>query len=131
MLGRSTGWPASIDQARRTNWACDQASGDADSVDSPRGCAASPEGGNWSQTCSAIKWPGPAAPAIADWLAGHGVPRAQASRYVASIFADVGGEASSYATPGGINERFAALLDEAGVFDAVRGSLDAILDGLA
>jgi len=69
--------------------------------------------------------------AIADWLAGHGVPRAQASRYVASIFADVGGEASSYATPGGINERFAALLDEAGVFDAVRGSLDAILEGLA
>jgi pyrroline-5-carboxylate reductase len=68
--------------------------------------------------------------AIAAWLARHGVPPAQASRYVASIFAGVGGEASSYATPGGINERFAALLDEAGVFDAVGRSLDTVLDGL-
>ena len=75
--------------------------------------------------------------AIADWLAGHGVPPAEASRYVASIFAGVGqGDdlaelARSYATPGGINERFAALLDEAAVFDVVDRSLDAVLDGLA
>ena len=59
------------------------------------------------------------------WLAGHGRAAREASRYVASIFAGVGegGDlaelARSYATPGGINERFAALLDEAGVFDVV------------
>ena len=31
---------------------------------SPRGKPAEPEGGNWSHTCSAIMWPGPAVAAI-------------------------------------------------------------------
>ena len=52
MLGCSTGWPASIDHARRTNCACDHASGVADSVPSPLGKPGVPDGGWSSHTCS-------------------------------------------------------------------------------
>ena len=65
MLGCSTGWPASIDHARRTNWACDHASGVADSVPSPLGKPGVPDGGWSSHTCSGIRPPSLAAPAIA------------------------------------------------------------------
>jgi pyrroline-5-carboxylate reductase len=75
--------------------------------------------------------------AIGRWLSRQGVAPEQASRYVASVFAgvtlgegdDLAELARSYATPGGINERFAALLDEAGAFDLVERSLQAIRDG--
>jgi pyrroline-5-carboxylate reductase len=78
---------------------------------------------------------------ISGWLSAHGVAREQAARYVRSIFAsmaeDLGGSpadldqlARAHATPGGLNERLAAMLAEAGVFNAVIASLDAIYDGL-
>jgi hypothetical protein len=47
--GRSMGFPASIDHARRTNWACVQASGVAERVPLPE---VSPGGGWSSHTCS-------------------------------------------------------------------------------
>ena len=65
MLGCSTGLPASIDHARRTNWACDHASGVADRVPSPLGKPGVPDGGWSSHTCSGISPPSLAAPAIA------------------------------------------------------------------
>ena len=65
MLGRSTGCPASSDQASRTNWACDQASGVADSVPSPTGNPGLPPGGKSApQTCSGSRYPSLAAEAI-------------------------------------------------------------------
>jgi pyrroline-5-carboxylate reductase len=79
--------------------------------------------------------------AISDWLSRHGVAPEQASRYASSIFAgladtlsdgtaDLDRLARTYATPGGINERFAAMLEEADVFELVGRSLDAVYDGL-
>jgi pyrroline-5-carboxylate reductase len=79
--------------------------------------------------------------AISGWLSGQGVAPEAATRYVRSVFADVaqdlGGShedlaelARAHATPGGINERFSAMLDEAGVFAAVSRSLQVIYDQL-
>jgi pyrroline-5-carboxylate reductase len=79
--------------------------------------------------------------AIGHWLAGQGVPAAQASAYVAALFAGMAGTfgqdasdldalARAHATPGGINERFAGLLADAGTFDLVERSLDAVLERL-
>lgn len=78
---------------------------------------------------------------ISGWLSTRGVAPGQAERYVRSIYAsmaedlgdspaDLGQLARAHATPGGLNERFAAMLDEAGVFHAVAQSLDALYDGL-
>jgi pyrroline-5-carboxylate reductase len=79
--------------------------------------------------------------AISGWLSEHGVAPDQASRYVSSIFAglaetlsdgtgDLEAVARAHATPGGINERFAATLDEAGVFELVARSLQTVYDSL-
>lgn len=76
--------------------------------------------------------------AIAGWLAAHGVEDADARRYVADTFAALAGElsapgadftalAAAHATPGGLNEQLARDLAEAGVYDAVRAGLDAVL----
>jgi pyrroline-5-carboxylate reductase len=74
---------------------------------------------------------------ISSWLSDQGVAPEQAARYVRSVFANVGGTlgssdgdlnelARAHATPGGINERFSAMLEQAGVFDTVRQSLQVI-----
>jgi pyrroline-5-carboxylate reductase len=76
--------------------------------------------------------------AIARWLAGAGVGEREATAYVASVFAavgdtlrdspeDLGRLARDHATPGGINEQFATAVREAGAFDLVGRSLDAVL----
>lgn len=78
---------------------------------------------------------------VSAWLSGQGVAPDQAARYVRSIYAglaeDLGGVdgdldeiAQAHATPGGINERFSAMLGQVGVFDAVGKSLQAIYDDL-
>jgi pyrroline-5-carboxylate reductase len=75
---------------------------------------------------------------IADWLIDHGIPQTEARRYVADTFAALSGElghpeadfvalASAHATSGGLNEQLARDLTEAGVYDAVRAGLDAVL----
>jgi pyrroline-5-carboxylate reductase len=76
---------------------------------------------------------------IAGWLARHGVPAGEASAYVATLFAGMAGTlgegasedlrslARKNATPGGINEQFAALLAQEGTFALVERSLDALL----
>ncbi len=79
---------------------------------------------------------------IADWLVGRGIPGAEARRYVADTFAALSGEllspeadfsamARAHTTPGGLNEQFARGLGEAGVYDAVRAGLDAVLARIA
>jgi pyrroline-5-carboxylate reductase len=75
--------------------------------------------------------------AISDWLAAQGVPADEAESYVAATFAGLGatlagagkldGLAEAHATPGGLNEQFATLLDQAGTFALVGRSLDAVL----
>jgi pyrroline-5-carboxylate reductase len=71
---------------------------------------------------------------ISDWLSDQGVPPAEAARYVRSVFsglaadldddsAGLGELARAHATPGGLNERFRAGLETAGVFSTVRQSL--------
>lgn len=76
---------------------------------------------------------------VSSWLSGHGVAADQAAQYVRSIYAGLAGDlgaadedldeiARAHATPGGINERFSAMLGQAGVFDAVGKSLQAIYD---
>jgi pyrroline-5-carboxylate reductase len=75
---------------------------------------------------------------ISGWLTEQGVAPEEASRYVGSMFAgladELGGDleavAAAHATPGGLNERFAARLEEAGTLELVRRSLDAILADL-
>jgi pyrroline-5-carboxylate reductase len=78
---------------------------------------------------------------ISGWLCDQGVAREQAARYVSSVFAnvaedlggsggDLDGLARAHATPGGLNERFSALLEAAGVFDTVSQSLQAMYDAL-
>lgn len=80
--------------------------------------------------------------AIAEWLAGRGVPAGEARRYVADTFAALSGElaepdadfvalAQAHATPGGLNEQFARDLTDAGVYDDVRRGLDAVLSRIA
>ena len=79
---------------------------------------------------------------IADWLAGRGIPAAEARRYVADTFAalsvelgapgaDFAALARAHSTPGGLNEQFARDLGTAGVYDAVRAGLDAVLARIA
>jgi pyrroline-5-carboxylate reductase len=76
--------------------------------------------------------------AVAGWLGSRGIPEDGARRYVAATFAALAGElgapdpdfealADAHATPGGLNEQFARDLGDAGVYDAVRDGLDAIL----
>ena len=66
---------------------------------------------------------------------------AAGTRYVRSVFANVAEDlgsgrgnldelARAHATAGGINERFSAMLEEAGVFDTVSRSLQAIYNTL-
>jgi pyrroline-5-carboxylate reductase len=75
---------------------------------------------------------------IAAWLSGHGIPTAEAQRYVAATFAALSTELDSpevdfvaltraHMTPGGLNEQFARDLGAAGTYDAVRVGLDAVL----
>jgi pyrroline-5-carboxylate reductase len=79
---------------------------------------------------------------IADWLIDRGVPGAEARSYVADTFAALSDEltapganfaalARAHTTPGGLNEQFSRGLDEAGVYDAVRAGLDAVLARIA
>jgi pyrroline-5-carboxylate reductase len=80
--------------------------------------------------------------AIAGWLARQGIPANEASAYVASLFAGIAGTlaepatddlralARANATPGGINEQFAALLTQGGAYALVERSLDALLERL-
>ena len=79
--------------------------------------------------------------AVSSWLSQHGVAPELASRYVAQIFAgaaesldsgspDLEAIARAHATPGGINERFAAKLTEAGAFGLIGRSLETILEQL-
>lgn len=79
--------------------------------------------------------------AISAWLGGQGVAPPQAERYVRAIFANMAQElggghgdldelARAHATPGGINERFRAMLEDAGVFATVSRSLQVIYDQL-
>jgi pyrroline-5-carboxylate reductase len=75
---------------------------------------------------------------ISRWLSEQGVAAELASRYVSSIFAgvaeglgpadDLDALARIHASVGGINERFDALLREAGVFDVVENSLTAVYE---
>ncbi|GAA4718871.1 NAD(P)-binding domain-containing protein [Nocardioides conyzicola] len=76
--------------------------------------------------------------AVADWLSGRGIPGPEARRYVANTFAALSVElgapgadftalAQAHSTPGGLNEQFARDLGTAGVYDAVRDGLDAVL----
>ncbi len=79
------------------------------------------------------------AAAISDWLAGHGLPEAQARRYVAGVFDGLAqtairaGEKSfeelavEHATAGGLNEQLRRRLTEQGVYGHVADGLDEIL----
>jgi pyrroline-5-carboxylate reductase len=78
---------------------------------------------------------------VSRWLSDQGVEPEQAARYVRSIFGNVAEDlgsspgsldelARAHATPGGINERFSAMLEAAGVFDAVSRSLQVIYNQL-
>lgn len=79
---------------------------------------------------------------ICQWLIAQGVSDTAARRHVASTFAglaaklrgperDFGKLARDHATPGGINEQFLGLLEQAHVFDAVDVGLNRVLDRLA
>jgi pyrroline-5-carboxylate reductase len=75
---------------------------------------------------------------LAGFMADHGVPAGAAQRLVADSFAgvlstlaeadhsDFAELAKEYAPPGGGNAQFSAELHAAGVFDAMRGSLDTV-----
>jgi pyrroline-5-carboxylate reductase len=76
---------------------------------------------------------------IASWLTRHGVPAADARRYVATIFQGLGNIAvatpehslvalsGEFATRGGTNEQVMAHLKEHGALDALSDALDAVL----
>ncbi len=78
--------------------------------------------------------------AVADWLTDQGLAREQAVRLLGGIFAETSHElrdaadpaalAAAHATPGGLNERFAAHLRTARVFDAVADGLDLGLESV-
>jgi pyrroline-5-carboxylate reductase len=80
---------------------------------------------------------------ISRWLAGRGVPRAEATRYVAAVFGglsetllrtppdDLRAVIDEYATAGGTNEQFLAALRRAGSFDIVDRALDDVAHRLA
>ena len=72
---------------------------------------------------------------ISRWVADRGIPKTDATRYVAAVFAslsetlaaqsiDLGALADEYATAGGINEQFLTALTRAGTFDTVKRALD-------
>jgi pyrroline-5-carboxylate reductase len=74
---------------------------------------------------------------ISDWLTARGIASLGARQYVAAMFGEISGSlqgadpdfqqlAKEHATPGGINERFAQIMTEQGVWDAVDGGLDQI-----
>jgi pyrroline-5-carboxylate reductase len=75
--------------------------------------------------------------AIGAWLEAQGVPEAEATRYVASMYTEIGEQlragrpfeelARDHTTAGGLNEQFRAGFEQAGVFDEVRRGLDAVL----
>jgi pyrroline-5-carboxylate reductase len=75
---------------------------------------------------------------ISRWLIARGIPEADATRYVAAVFApilatppdDFGTLAEDYATAGGLNEQFLATLRDAGMLDVVDRALDAIAQRL-
>ena len=80
--------------------------------------------------------------AICEWLVAQGVSSSAARRQVAATFAGLAaqlqGQAPNFAelardhvTPGGTNEQFLRLLEQARVFDAVDEGLDRVLDRLA
>jgi pyrroline-5-carboxylate reductase len=76
---------------------------------------------------------------IAAWLTRHGVPAADARRYVATVYQGLGNIAvatpehslaalaGEFATRGGINEQVVAHMKERGAFDALSEALDAVL----
>lgn len=76
---------------------------------------------------------------IAGWLARHGVPAADARRFVAAAFQGLGNIAvatpehslaalaGEFATRGGINEQVVALMKQRGAFGALSEGLDAVL----
>lgn len=79
---------------------------------------------------------------LADFLVDHGLPSSAAQRLVADSFvgvlgtlggadADFAEQALEYAPPGGGNAQFTALLDEAGVFEAMRRALDTVHERLS
>jgi pyrroline-5-carboxylate reductase len=78
--------------------------------------------------------------AIAGWLESHEIPAPAATRYVASMFAELAeptrsGErfeqlAREHATPGGTNEQFLSELEQTGLFEGVSVGLERILDRL-
>lgn len=75
--------------------------------------------------------------AITRWLTVHGIPEAESTRHVASVYPALAGSlrdgcsfaelAAEFTTPGGLNALFRAHLDEAGAFDAVATGLDRVL----
>lgn len=77
---------------------------------------------------------------IAAWLAAHGVPEPNASRYVASVFRGLSTElddahdfarlAREHTTPGGINAQLQGILHESGVFERIAFGLDRVYERL-
>lgn len=79
---------------------------------------------------------------VAAWLVGAGVPAPLASRYVAAVFSgamtplqtaaevDFGELARNHQTPGGLNEQFLDVLEQAGTFRTVESGLDQVLERL-
>jgi pyrroline-5-carboxylate reductase len=79
---------------------------------------------------------------ISGWLAKRGIPRNDATRYVAAVFGSLSGTllegqpddfrslADEYATAGGLNEQFLTALRRAGTFDVVDRALDDVANRL-
>ena len=77
---------------------------------------------------------------VTDWLAADGIPPDLAARYVAGQFDALSREPArvptidfdrliaGFATKGGINEQLRRDLEAAGVFEALTGALDRVLD---
>lgn len=74
---------------------------------------------------------------ISNWLAARGIDSLAARQYVAAMFGELAGSlqgadpdfrqlAKEHATAGGINERFAEIMTEQGVWETVDGGLDQI-----
>jgi pyrroline-5-carboxylate reductase len=78
---------------------------------------------------------------ISQWLVSYNIPEQAARRYVASTFAGLATALGSgqdfeklvrdHTTPGGINELFLTILNEAGVFEDVSLGLQHVLDRLS
>jgi pyrroline-5-carboxylate reductase len=78
---------------------------------------------------------------ISRWLVSHNIPEQAARRYVAATFAGLAMALGSgqdfeqltrdHMTPGGTNELFLAILNEAGVFENVDLGLQRVLDRLS